>query len=316
MFKSIDTLKQEFGFESTISIDDLTSELKRRRAAIHPDKSDGEFLSEAARLQYSRITEALDFITDVSEQPDTSNPAPLALANRTELSTVIENVARIEKTLEQLRLSNASKNQVKDTLRRDIKRFGRAAQLTSATCAAAFVAMLGFSSKIASIPALASIATSNAGKISVLALLGISAIAFGLTWINEFRLNRILIFLISDRGLANVLFWRVSAGPDQKPKTEMQKSEVVHDICEMGNYWRSWHRIKQLRWLSKLLRVRIPADFADHAAESILGKLLDRGIIFKKGMRSVQPLYGINQQRAEEVLEERHEILCPILWHP
>jgi hypothetical protein len=314
MFKSIDALKQEFGFDPTVVIDEVVAGLKRRRAAIHPDKSDGEFLSEAAKLQYSRITEALNYIDEKLNPATNTDSTSLALAQSAEFPALAANIARLETAVEQLRLRERPEKQVREILRSDIKRFGRTAQITSAMCATAFTAVLAFSNRISGISALAPIANSNAVRICLAVLLGVSATAFAASWINELRLKEILAFLTSERGLSNALYWRVNAGPDKEPNTEMVKSEIEDDINEMGNRWRNWHRLKSLRWLRRLLRIRIPIDFANHAAESVLVELLERGVIFKKGTRGIQTLFGIDQLRAKEVIEERHEIYSPNFW--
>jgi hypothetical protein len=213
-----------------------------------------------------------------------------------------------------MRLIKRPVNQTKKILKNDIKKFGWPVQLSSAACAAAFAGVLGFSSKISSISTLAPIANSDAARICLWALLGISAIAFAITWINELRLRKMLSFLTSDRGLANVLYWSLNRASDKEPMTEIVKSQIVDDIYQMGNGWRSWYRVKRLLWLRNLLRIRIPSDFADHAAESMLEELLERGVIFKKGMKGVYSLFGIDQLRAKEVLEERHEVSHPLFW--
>jgi hypothetical protein len=123
-----------------------------------------------------------------------------------------------------------------------------------------------------------------------------------------------LAFLTSDNGLSAVFFWRVNDGQDEKPKMEILKSDIVHDILAMGNPWLSWHRHRSLLWLRKLLRVRIPSDFANHAADSLLLELLERGVIFKKGLRGVQTVYGVDGARAEEALKDRHDVSYPCFW--
>jgi hypothetical protein len=307
MFKSLEALKQEFGIAPSSSDDDLTAELKRRRAAIHPDRSGGEFLSEAAKAQFARIGEALKYIEDTTS-------TQLVLSDDANLPSIAATVAKLETALEQMRLTRAPEKQAKEILRRDIRRFGRTSQLTSGTCATIFAALLGFSSKVAENQVLAPLANTGAGRAVVQALLGISAITFVLTWVNEFRLKKMLMFLTSDEGLSAILFWRVNDGRDDKPNTEILKSQIVHDIQEMGSPWHPLYRLGPSRWLRKLLRVRIPNDFASHAADSFISELLERGVIFKKGIRGVQTVYGIERLRAQEVLEDRHDFSHPLFW--
>jgi hypothetical protein len=173
-FKSLEALKQEFGIDVSASNDDLIAELKRRRAAIHPDKSNGEFLSEAAKSQFVRIGEAIKYI-------EWANSTQLTLRDSVNLSSIAVTVAKLESAIEQIRLSGIPEKRAKETLRRDIRRFSRAALFTSGTCATIFVALLGFSSKATENPMIAPIASSSIGKAFIQIFLGISAITFVLT---------------------------------------------------------------------------------------------------------------------------------------
>jgi len=307
MFVSIDALRQEFCIEPSLPMDQLIAELKRRRVSIHPDKSDGAFLSSAAELQYTRLSEALEYL----EKPVSNE---LTIQTSTDFHAIKTSVVALESAVEQIRLDRSSQSQVESTLNKEAGKFSKVTQITAGTFAAVFTALLGFSKTIPSNPVLAPIAESNMAKGCILLLLCLAGGAYLMAWVNELRVKNMIRFLMSDIGLSAVLYWRVNSGPNKEPTLEILKQQIVKDILDMGDHWYSFYKYKVIRRFKLLLRIRIPHGFAERIADIVLSMLIERGVIRKKGMRGVHPLYIVDASRARESIEDGHIAYFPSSW--
>jgi len=135
-----------------------------------------------------------------------------------------------------------------------------------------------------------------------------------MAWVNELRVKNMIRFLMSDIGLSAVLYWRVNSGPNKEPTLEILKQQIVKDILDMGDHWYSFYKYKVIRRFKLLLRIRIPHGFAERIADIVLSMLIERGVIRKKGMRGVHPLYIVDASRARESIEDGHIAYFPSSW--
>lgn len=67
MFDSIEQIKKEFNIKVD-QVHGIRKELKRIQASIHPDKNNGEFISDSEKNQYLSINEAIDYIDNYNEK--------------------------------------------------------------------------------------------------------------------------------------------------------------------------------------------------------------------------------------------------------
>ncbi|WP_158748604.1 hypothetical protein [Acidobacterium sp. S8] len=263
MFSSMEALRQEFGLDRSQTIEESIAELTRRRAAIHPDKMGGNFVSPAAEAHYMRLSEALEYSRN-------QNPTQLVLSQTVEIDGLTTLVKSLQNTVEQLRLDAPKQHQMKEDIKRELANSHRTLRISTATFATMCATILGFSEKLPSNPILAPIARSAWAKDCLLFLFLFSGIAFFLTWLNENRSRNIMQYLLSDRGLSTIMFWCLNSGHDEEPKTEITKQQIISHILEIG---KSWHKSKPIRILKSWFRVRISHDFAEGIAASQLAIL-------------------------------------------
>lgn len=307
MFDSVEALCRELELDPSLTRDEMIRELKRRIVLVHPDKSEGTNDIEADAIELARLTDALNYLRNRGA----SQLVPASAEQFRALSTEVTNVLSM---VEQLRLERSSVENATKDVKKTITRSHRMPQVTAAMLASICVAIVGFSEKISHNPILGPMLKTGPGLLCVLSTLVVSGIAFLVISFNEFRLKSIGEFLQSDDGLECVAFWRVNDGPNDKPKLEMTKREIVTDILDIGG--RQYSGSKASLFFKNLVRVRVPHSFAEQMSEILLSRLLERGLIVKIGFRGVEPLYAIEPDRALDVMKHKshHTPYSPRLW--
>jgi hypothetical protein len=305
VFDLIESLCREFSLDSSLPVTELTEELSRRRASIHPDKWGGAFPSEAAKSQFNRLSEALEYLRS-------EGPTALTVANFTELGNLATIVNHLQSSVELLRLDGSARRQADLFLRKEVSKPFRTIKISAGIFAAICGSILAFSGRLSTNVVLAPIAESEIAKKCILGLFLLSGTAFVLTWLNEHRLKNLMKFLLSEHGLSTVMYWCLNEGSEKEPRTAITKQDLVDNLVKIGNP--PLPRFKPLKLLRRFFRIRVSNTFAEGIAEALLSRLIEMGVVRKAARRGVKPLYALDPSSAHEILAERPEVYHPWFW--
>ncbi|MEO6802500.1 MAG: hypothetical protein ABI197_04550 [Granulicella sp.] len=304
MFLSIDALCQEFGLDNSKSNQDLAEELIQRRVRSHPDKTGGAFASKQAESTFHRLSEAISYL-------QSSNQNGLQSYESIEIRNLTIKVANLQTSIEKHCIGNFSEQKIDFEIKQQISRSFRTIQIGSATFAAISGSVIALSGKLSSNPVLSPLLSLLVVKIALLFVLCISCLAFLYSWVNEQRLKGLTDFLLSADGLATVVYWCTNSGRDEETKLQITKRQIAQKIMDIGE---PWTKSKFIRRIKKFFAIQVSSQFAYQIAEAQLTKLLERNVITKDGIKGIDPLYQIEQSRAEEIAQDRYLHYHPQFW--
>jgi len=294
MFSSVESICEEFGLQKSLSKSKLRSELKKRIASIHADKTGGDFPNDAVKQLYLRMQKAVEHLDSSTRASalEIANPGTSALEAR---------VAALE-------VSNNSKGpSYVESAQRTTEGAGgqyRTGWISSGVFAAVCGMLFPFSKKLSENPFFAPFVGLFWVRVLLSAVLLISGLGFVILRIKELRLKRLASALLSEDGIAWVVRECVNKYNDE-PDCALTQRKMMDAICKCGV---KWHKLKAVRWLQKQSGTKIPRDLAERIAKLQLSSLIERGVVRRGGILGVEPVYVLEVSLAKEIVDDHGAI--------
>jgi hypothetical protein len=273
-----------------LAVDPITPQsvravIRQQIAALHPDRSGGEFPSSDVKERYHRLCEALSAL-------DGQLPVPAALDALVQRFETIENRLAVVLASQQMASEATVSKRSREDIRRDARTPYSSRKIGSGVFGAISGAVLTLSAFLKDNPLFGAIPRNpyllgTLGSVFVL-----SGVAFGLLWFKEHRAGRRAEWLMSHYGLSVLLRQLIGyrdQGESEEKEVYVTNSELVRAIFES----RRWSRSPVLRSIEGLLHPRLPTALAETIAGQHFQELLARGVIRPSGLRGIEPVYAI-----------------------
>lgn len=293
-YVSLQTLCRELGIPTDpMNVEIVRAELKRRLVQLHPDKNGGVPTSEEAKLQFQRLSEAIEFLDNSPQALERLDPRILSMAKQLNALQAAFEANSIVQPEKQVQGESAK------AVHSDVARLYRGELIGSGSLAAFFTAILGLSERLPTNPILSPIAHSRSARLTMLVALVGTGAWFCWTWIRERRLHQKMDRLLTEDGLADLTRGCIQDSDKEQHITKRLIADHIYYIDF------PYHRFKPIRRLKQVFWVRIPRDLAEHVAEIHMRTLIGRGVVRRDGLKGVEPLFVMDAVRAKEIESDR-----------
>lgn len=312
--------------------DAILSELKEKRASLHPDKNGGGFANARDEATYHSIDEAISFVERLCGQG-----VETAIVRSDQLREIV--AAAVEKALaatggealpEDIRLTADA--------RAEIRHHYGLRKLTSGVVGAIFLGLIAFEGRLRDDPLFGGLVHSVVAKALLWVLLVISGATFLVLWLHE-REEKLRAEQLETDGSLRKSFGSFCFSLTYDPRsqeslvlkfTKLQYADSLRE--EQGNSWevsrhwkgllrgagknnknnqghgRVWHLMRLIPMLPNVLlpRCSLSPVLSERLASVHLRRLLGRKVIAKGHSISLDETYEINWHVAEQISNERH----------
>ena len=295
VFSSLDALREELGIPSELTeLEELRSELQRRRAAIHPDRNGGIPVSSEAEQKFQRLSDAITYLDELPRGLQRIDPRMRAIENR---------IVGLQSAIDAMRSDQTAHAESVRIIKSDVAHRYRGSLISSGSVAAVCGAILAFSERLPANPVFAPVAESRSAKLTILVGFLVAGAAFVWTWIREHLIEEKTKWLLTDDGLTSIVRGCIREPDKEEPNTRITKRQIVHEILYFEYPWHKIEFIRRIR--QRFLWVRVPDDLAEQIAEIHVRALLARGVVRREGLKGLEPLFVMDAARAKEIANER-----------
>jgi hypothetical protein len=295
-WESLEELRQEFQIPPDIvDRDEIRAELRRQLAALHPDKTGGKFASTEQESRFLRVSEALAHL-------DGDLPVPVVLQGMTAKLQAIENRLAVLQSARQQGYTATMDSDAAKAVARLAAIPYRIPRIGSCAFATVCGSIIAFSKILDGNPVFGAIGSSRVAVLALLVGFVVSGALFTLTWLKERRSGELVQWLLTDDGLASVVRGCIYPRDGRKePESSITKREMADHIAWMDHIW---HRSPFVRRLKQLLfAAPVSRTIAERIAHIHLSELLARGVVRSAGLKGIEPVFGLDPERAKEIVE-------------
>jgi hypothetical protein len=295
MFNSLETLCEEFGLDKKMPKTKLRSAIKKQMLSIHSDKTGGDFPNIAIKQLYLRLQEALQYLENSTNS--------VALQKRDmDAGAIEQRVAALEASIQSRGLL------LEETAQRTSEfaaKYYRRGWLSSAVFAAICATILPFSQNLSNNFIFSSVASVLWIRILLASIFITSGTAFVIMRSKELRLKHKVSVILSEDGIA----WAVRTciyNYTDEINCKITQRKLMDAIGKCGV---KWHKSKLIRWLQTQFGTKIPRDVAEIIAKAQISTLVERGVLQRRGIQGVEPLYVISDVIAKEICDDYRALI-------
>lgn len=261
----------------------LRRTIRDEMAAIHPDKTGGDFPTVETKDRYLSLGSARDWL-------DSQGAHDSSIIRVSDMPAIVESIVRAQTVPVSTQLNQLRTECHEEQKRSASSRFSTQ-RIASGTIAAVCTLLFSFGGSLKDHPLLASIGDSTLFQIVVLIILFYALLFFALTWMRERREEGYASWLMSETGRTDSF----REFCDEQPKRSSDNKVAISQSAYTHFLAKAQGRDRYLRNPSHLFSggVKLSHAVADKIARMHLLELEQRGVLTRSSTQALESVYEV-----------------------